>query len=303
MGSGGSSSSEPRDPTFLNPVGGVLANLFGVGTTTSSEGIALAPGGQAPTSFFLRNDETGVLQPFNPPQQQGGEVPSGIAGLGKEAGPTDPSSFSVPEGFTVVPGGSQFTGDFASQVFGPGSFEPIADLLTMENPFAGVAGALGAQGSIESLTSGLLGTLNEGLETGFRTDIDPIREAALRDFQQEIIPGISEQFATQTGSFSSDFLGAQTRAGADLFSELGALQTQLDEAAAGRRTDLTALAPGVLQAPAEIAGGLLNLGAQLNLETPGGRALNLAQILGGLQPTSAIPRGNESESKQTGILA
>ena len=258
--SGGSSqsASQPSDASFLNPAGGVLSNLFGVGTNISKFG--------------------GIGQ-FGP---IGSEVPRKNQG-------SDPISF-------------------ANQAFGPGSFESIADLLNPnQNLGAGNAfNALTNSGElfsqIDQLISGqFLPALSEGLETGFRTDIDPIREQAEREFRRSTVPQIQEQFAAQTGSFATDFLGSVTGAAGDIHTNLGALQSQLDEAASGRRTALLGQGAGLAQQAGQVglnlAGSSLNLGEQLILDsTQGGRAATVLQMLAGLQPTSAIPRGNISTS-------
>jgi len=255
--SGGSSqsASAPAQSSFLNPAGGVLANLFGIGTEIDKLG--------------------------------------GITQTGKlgEGGKDELS--------------------FANQAFGPGSFESIADLL---NPNQNIGTGF-AQQTLESNTASgglfenidqlinneFMPALQEGLNTGFRTDIDPIRQAEERRFQQESLPQLQEQFALQTGSFGSDFLNSAVQGRADIHTELGGLQSQLDEAAAGRRAQLTGVAPQLLQGAGQVgmnlAGSGLNLGEQLILDsTAGGRQATILQMLAGLQPTSAIPRGNISSS-------
>ena len=197
--------------------------------------------------------------------------------------------------------------NFAEQIFGPTDFSSIRDLLLPQN--LGTGGALqalsGQQQSVadiqDFLQGNVLGAAREGIDTGFRTDLDPIRRQAERQFSERDVPLIKENFAAQTGSFSTDFLNSITQGAAQLETDLGALQFQADEAAANRRTDLLPLAgtiaQGVGQIPLELGFQGLNLGEQVTLDTtPGGRALTLGQILAGLQPTSAIPRGNISSS-------
>ncbi len=248
-GGSGSSESQPANASFLNPIGGVLSNLFGVGTKIG---------------------------------QFGGIEQTGPLGTGDGLG-------------------------FANRAFGQGSFESIADLLRVDNAGIGTAQAALGQSdnlfsSIDSLIQGqFLPALGEGIDTGFRTDIDPIRQQAIRNFTQTTVPQIQEAFAQQTGSFSTDFLNSITGGAADIETNLGAIQAQLDEAAAGRRTSILGQAPGLAEQAGQvgfnIGGAALNLGEQITLDgTPGGRALTLMQILAGLQPTSAIPRGNISDS-------
>ncbi len=202
-GGGGSSKSESEPPPagFLNPFGGVLANLFGV-----------------PTRFL--NDKEG-------------------GGIGVGTGQEGPINF-------------------ANQVFGPDDFGSIRDLLQPQN--LGTQGALqalfGNQASIANiqdfLQQDVLGAAREGVNTGFRTDVSPLIRQAERQFTQRDVPLIKEQFAAQTGSFSTDFLDSITQGSAQLETDIGAFQFQADEAAAGRRADLLPLAGSIGQAVGQV---------------------------------------------------
>lgn len=98
--------------------------------------------------------------------------------------------------------------------------------------------------------------------TGFRTDIQPAEDYALRLLEREMVPELAERFgANITGSgFQNALLGAA----GDVASELGSLQVALDEAAASRR--LQALQSGTVQnlftAPLNLTTGFLTAGAQ-----------------------------------------
>jgi hypothetical protein len=230
---------------------------------------------------------------------RGGIIPgvdTGGVGWGFLPGLTDPRP---KVGWKQPLGAGQWTGDpaeqqyFSQRIFGPESFADIADLADYRN--LGAAGAQGVMGGWEDYLSGTVQpTLQEGLGTGFRTDMDPIRAEAMRAYQEEVIPQLKQQFAGQTGSFATDFLGATARAGSTMETQLGALQAQMDEAAANRR--LAAMSQAGL--PAELASLGLGVGAEYELAaTPGGQQATLLQMLAGLQPTAAIARGNLSRGE------
>ena len=80
-------------------------------------------------------------------------------------------------------------------------------------------------------------------ETGFRTDIGPAQDYAMRLFNREMIPELAERFGPP--GQGSGAQGAYGRAMGDVSSELGAMQVALDEAAAQRR--LQALQSGTVQ--------------------------------------------------------
>lgn len=199
-------------------------------------------------------------------------------------------------------GGMNFAGpgrgnmSLARPVFGRDDFTDIAKLL--DSPNLGAAGAEGIGGGWADYLSGTVDpTMREGLETGFRTDMDPIIAEARRNFRDVTMEDIKQQFGAQTGSFSSDFLASANRAGGAMESQLGAMQAQMDEAASNRRAGLLPMA-GI---PGELAGLGLDLGAQYNLDaTSGGRAATLLQMLGGLEPT-AISRSPWQAQKGGGF--
>jgi hypothetical protein len=200
-------------------------------------------------------------------------------------------------------GGNNFS--LANQAFGPESFTSINQLLQPQQLMGFERGLGGVgQSGLDLFNQQGLPALQELLGTGFRTDVDPIRQEELRRFRRETVPGIAEQFAGQTGTFSTDFLSAVTNAGADISSQIGALQTQLDEAASGRRAE--ALLGGGLSAPAEFGAAQSTLGEQLRLQeqgaTEGGQALALLQALSGVVPTGAIAISPKQKSAQGGVL-
>ena len=188
---------------------------------------------------------------------------------------------------------------FPSSIFGTNQREAIRDWLN-PLPFSDLEQqAMDLFGTdVESQyrqTAGLFDDLilpgaAELVTTGFRTDIDPIRQMMLREFEQNTIPGLREQFLGQTGSFSSDFLGSTARAGGDMYTQLGALQTELDEAAAQRRATglplLSQLSLARQDLPMAVANAALDFGGRSRLSQealrPGGRTLDVLGILTGL---------------------
>jgi len=236
MGSGtsGSSTSQPEPSQTINPIAGVIANLFGINTYINQRG--------------------------------GIQMTSG-------------------EGF-----GSQ---QFANSAFGPGSgFENLARLLTPEalNPFG--SNILGMGDLASSGAGDALGFLNPTLEglmnVGDPIDMKPIINQSLTD--------VAEQFGSLGAFNSSDFLDAATRTSAQL---------RVGEAQAARERELGAapLIGGLSQMlgniPMQTGLDLMAMGEQYNLgtSTPWGQSSTLMQMMAGLQPTGAVPRGNVSSSR------
>lgn len=291
MGSADSSGSsqvqesQAPDSTFLNPAAAVLANMFGIGVGVKDGGLQYTglTGGGGP--FWQGGGSGGgnFLQSNSPlPDELSSFLPAGM-GYRPEVGwkrGIDEGSWSEADNY------------FSKRIFGPDSFADVADLANYEN--LGAEGARGVMGGWDDYLSKVSGTLEEGLDTGFRTNMDPIIAEMQRIYRDETMPQIAQQYAGQTGSFSTDFLAANSRAGGAMGSQLGALQAQMDEAASNRRASLLPMA-GM---PAELASLGLQTGSQFELMgTPGGQQATLLQMLAGLQPTAAIPRGNTSRSQ------
>ena len=196
--SSGSQLSYPLPPVYTSPAGSLVNNLFGVPT---------------------RYDPT-----------RGGFTISGAPGGGGGGGQGDFWN-------NLMGGSGGF--NFANPIFTPDSFavlrdqlDPVGDSPFLSQALGGLDSALGLYD--ETLLPGVRDLAN----TGFRTDVSPIAEQMLRQFQGELIPGLAEKFSFLGGggqTLSSDFGAAAARAGGDLFSDIGALQVGADEAAAGRR--------------------------------------------------------------------
>lgn len=202
--------------------------------------------------------------------------------------------------FETIEPGSRFSQKLDS-AFNTGVFDQglIGDVRDFLDPLPLDEREVAAREIFDSLPADLQSTLNvfdeiilpgaqELATTGFRTDIQPIIDQQQRRFERETIPQLREQFAGQTGTFSSDFLNAITNAGADLNTELGALQVELDEAAASRRASgipiLSQLQTGRLGLPISVGNDLFQAGQAFRQVDeslrPGARQLNLLQLLG-----------------------
>lgn len=226
-GQGGSSEGESRPPdtTFLNPVGGLLANLFGIPTSLSEGGIRY--GGRGADFMFAGAD------------------PSLMSGLSQ-----------------------------------------VGDFLTMESPYSQW---LTSPDALEDVASGLdlfgeavVPSFEEMVTTGAPVDVEPLVRRGMTD--------VAESLSPLTGLYSSDLAGEALRTASEL--RVGA-----EEAAMGRRADALAMSPLVMGGGATVADQLLGLGEAMNLGTTGaGRAVAMLQLLAGLQPTGAVPRGNVSEN-------
>lgn len=148
-----------------------------------------------------------------------------------------------------------------------------------------------APGTFASLFEPAAATAGELARTGLRTNIDPIRQAAVRQLRRETAPMLAEQFARQTGTFATDFLNSLNQAAGDVETNLGALQVELDEAAAQRRKEGAILASTLGTVPAAFAGDLFATGEQMRALQeslqPGARLFNALQIFSGLTQPGA----------------
>jgi hypothetical protein len=66
--------------------------------------------------------------------------------------------------------------------------------------------------------------MNTGFEGLKQFDFGPIRDKAIRQYQQQIVPGLSERFTSMGGRRSSGFQQALGASGSDLMSNLAALE-------------------------------------------------------------------------------
>ena len=129
--------------------------------------------------------------------------------------------------------------------------------------------------------------LNQLLSRGMeKTDTGALEEMYKNQFQQEIVPGIAEQFTSIGGQGGSGFEDALRRGGTDLMSQLAALRFQGGQQALGHGlmqqfdTVEEEGAPGLLNS---IAGPILG-GLMAGMRGSGGRQVgggggNLAPLL------------------------
>ena len=216
-----------------------------------------------------------------------------------------------------TPGGDDEAG-FANQIFGPDMFDSLGDQLDpVDNSlFADMATQnLGITNDLFQNT--LLPGAEELASTGFRTDLAPITAQSLRLFNEEIIPGLANQFGMLGGGgqnqLSSDFGAAAAREGAGIATDLGALNVQLSESAADRRTQGLGLAGelGQMSAafPSALGSDILALNEQnfdfSLLQREGGQLMNLFNnLMGVTQPDPILGQvsSGTGSSSNIGVL-
>ncbi len=175
------------------------------------------------------------------------------------------------------------------------------DILQQLGLSGGIQGANFLQGAAQD-------TFREGLETGFKPDLQPIIQQATEGFFNQIVPQLGQSnVALQegVGPFSTDLSNQILKAGAGLATNLGALETQLQSEAGQRRAELSALSGGFASSlsgvPFQAGGQALDLGEQQILTgTAGGRQAQLLQLLAGLQPGGTGVRGSDQAQSNKG---
>ena len=296
--SGGSSqqTSQPSDINFLNPVTAVIANMFGIPVSLTPEG-GLKYGGSGTTMGAARANSPWGWDGGADSGKASSYGPMGGFDFGLSAGPTGNSGKDAKGGYgSFLNNGGGNDGYFANQIFGPGSFEAIRDFLTESNIFGDQSremNQLGLDAAEDTISN--IGQVNEGLmalpeRVGKPIDIQPLLARLGTD--------MSEQFAASGGFSGSDFENAVMRAGGELAvgEERDALGRFM-EATLGAAPLIGTLGTAASEPGQRSAGNALSFGEQYNLSsaTPQGRASSLHQMLAGITPTGAIPRGNYSQ--------
>ena len=202
-------------------------------------------------------------------------------------------------------------------------FDLISNITDLANPGSnpGIGSAL--QGLQTSQLGSLFGndllfgdissTLKEGLNTGFKPDLQPVINEASRSFFNEIVPQLGQSNVAMqegVGPFSTDLTGQLSGAGATLASQLGAMEVQNQNQAADRKGEMLGLSSLItdqlFNAGTNAGRNALDLGEQLAQQgTVGGRQSTLLQLLAGINPGGPIQSSqNSSQSKgaQGGIL-
>lgn len=229
-------------------------------------------------------------------------------------GPTFNNLFGVPTrmskrggGFVVAgaPGSGKGSFDFANQLFSPESFDMLGDQLAPVqggDQFAPAA-LQGFDQALGLFDENIFPALQELTSTGFRTSAEPIAQQQLERFQQEVVPGLAEQFSFLGGGgsvLSSDFGAAAAREGGNILSDIGALQVGLDEAAAGRRQ--AGLGEAALLGT-QRAALPLDFGEAFRQEElagrPGGQLLSFLDQLAGIVERDPIVQANVSTGKSS----
>lgn len=158
----------------------------------------------------------------------------------------------------------------------------------------------------------LFGATREGVETGFRTDVQPRIDEALHFLRTEANENI---LARAGGALSSTAVSNQlAQAAEDASFRIGALQVGADEAAAGRRLDILnrGTAERIFQLPLNIRTGANILKGNVATEfrnkeesvRPGGRLLQgLPTIVNAIRGTSGIVQGGFAPNNSAAILS
>jgi len=117
---------------------------------------------------------------------------------------------------------------FKEDLFGKaGEYKPLPSFTPeQQGLWSQVTGQLGGQGGLLSQGLGYMGDIFGGGEQTFEAP-------AMRQFQEQIIPGIAEQFAGVGAQSSGAFNQALGQAGAGLAENLAMMRSQLKERAMG----------------------------------------------------------------------
>lgn len=196
-------------------------------------------------------------------------------------------------------------------------FDLVSNLTDLANPNINpaISQALGnldfsrlSGDAANQLLGGIGSTFQEGLNTGFKPDLQPIIDEATRGFFQDIVPQLGQQnVALQegVGPFSTDLSNQLLGAGGTLASQLGSLEVQNQNLAADRRGEFLGLSglitDQLFNAPIDAARNQLNLGEQLAIQgTRGGRQASLLQLLAGQIPSGPIQASSQRGSSKGG---
>ena len=319
-----SGAAETGAATSLSFVPALLANAF-FGT-----GIGLSEGGFQTTGVGDFTDLFGnigglnldLTDPFSQatslvdPAGLGGDPFTNITGGATGGGLVGNAGSGLANAFGGGAGGNQGA---LGGILNP--FDLVSNLTDLINPNINP----GVSGGLAGIESGALGqlagnnllfgqggvgdTFQEGLQTGFKPDLQPIIDEASRAFFGEIVPQLGQSnVALQegVGPFSTDLQSNLLNAGGTLASQLGALEVQNQNLAGDRRGELLGLSPLVtntlFNAGTDAGRNTLDLGEQLALQgTTGGRQATLLQALAGLSPTGAIQSSSsQNQSKTSG---
>jgi hypothetical protein len=189
----------------------------------------------------------------------------------------------TPEGGLAFGSGGPGLG-LSNQIFGPNTFSALGDLANPIN--------IGAQGTPTELFNAAIPGAKDLLSTGLKTDIGPAAALSKMLFQQEFVPGLTEQFGANLGlnSNDADVQAALLREAGRRSTELGALDTQLSEAAKNRQLGALNNAPGLFNL------GSIATGAERSL-TPGGQLLDLFSALSSVNTQAGVAGRTDSQGQ------
>lgn len=291
-GSSGSARSNTTAPTFINPLTGVLANLFGLQTALSptTGGIVLGTPGQGGLTAIPTFGEQG--DPFSGSLIEDRFVPGKKKKFG---GIFTPISGSRTSGGKTIPGGE--SAPFSGRAFFPEDFLSLRDQL--EAPENLLPGGFGqdiisqALSNLGIFQNTIIPGAQELAETGFRTSASDL-------ISNDILPQLREENILLGGQgFESDFQ-------ANALRQALSAQVGLDEAAAGRRTQGLSLFQ-------QLAGFPLDFGADLaefeDIEQqrevgnrPGSQILNLLFAAAGLPSDFSTGTTSKESSSRVSVL-
>ena len=202
---------------------------------------------------------------------------------------TDVGGGGIMLGDAPYQGGAGF--QFANPAFGSGDWDALSGITDTTD--------FGDQGlDIGSILQRTAGQQQELSQTGFKTDISPAVALSQRLFEEEFIPGAMEQFGgLGLNPGDTDFTNAMMREGSRRATELGALDIDLSEAAAGRRMAGMQSAPGLMD--------LQNLGYTTEFaSTDAGQLLDRILGIAGMGTQAGVSGGGSNESsKGWGLLS
>jgi len=324
MGGQGSSSSAKggTGPTSsLSFVPALLGNaFFGTGIGLNDSGFAITGLGDfGPGGSIKGKKRSSIVDPFGlsaaveggllGPQSGGSKFGNFALDAIQQAGLTSGSQ-PVLFGEGSVGGGQQ------GSLLNP--FDLVSNLTDLVNPGINPAISGAAQNLQFSDLGNLLGnqlltgdvapTLQEGLQSGFKPDLQPIINEASRAFFSDIVPQLGQSnVALQegVGPFSTDLLAQLANAGSALASQLGSLEVENQNRAADRRGELLGLSglitDQLFNASTDAARNRLDLGEQLALQgTRGGRQATLLQLLAGQVPSTPIQSSTQKSGSKGG---
>ncbi len=213
-------------------------------------------------------------------------------------------------------GGGGGVGGTSQGALNPNALTSNLTDLTNPNLNLGIGGALeslfggqlGGQAGNQLLLGNIAPTFAEGLNTGFKPDLQPVIDEASRAFFSDIVPQLGQNnVALQegVGPFSSDLSGQLVNAGGALASQLGALEVENQNRAGDRRGELLGLSSLItdqlFNSSINAGRNQLDLGEQLVQQgTVGGRQATLLSFLSQLMSGGPIQASSSSNQGKGG---